>query len=90
MNLYVVFDRIARESSPVNEAKNDGVAWRMFKNMMKEKEAQGVNPAEYQLLHVGVIDHETNKIEPFVPSEVTQISVEADMFREDEKNGKAL
>lgn len=62
MNLYVIYDRVAQESGPVFEAKNDGIAVRQMRNVLSENPAS--KPLEYQLLNVGTIDHETNVITP--------------------------
>lgn len=62
VNLYVVYDRIAEESGPVYEAKNDGVAVRKYLQML---EKSAVRLSDYQLLCVGSIDHESNKLTAF-------------------------
>lgn len=58
MGLYVVFDRLAEESGPIFEAKTDGVALRSFKKFT----ATGVS-SEFQLLKLGIIDHEVQKFD---------------------------
>ena len=70
MNLYVVFDRMAQESGPVFEAKNDPVAARQTRALIAQ--APGANILEFQLLKLGTIDHETNAIEALgAPLDVT-------------------
>ena len=70
MNLYVIYDRVAQESGPVFEAKNDGIAVRQMRNVLSENPAS--KPLEYQLLKVGTINHETNVITPLgVPLDVS-------------------
>lgn len=66
-NLYVVYDRLAQESGPVFEAKNDLVASRNYRQILKE-----ANPSEYLLLRVGNIDHERNTID----AEATPVQVD--------------
>lgn len=52
MNIYTVFDRIADEAGPPFVAKNDEVAKRMYKRLVK---SDRVDPNEYRLLHIGTI-----------------------------------
>lgn len=60
MNLYVIFDRVAEESGPIFEAKNDGTAARAARDLVAS--AKGAKAHEFQLLKLGTIDHETNAI----------------------------
>lgn len=59
MNLYVIYDRVAEESGPVYEAKNDGVASRMYAEFLRKITAR---PEDYLLLRVGTIDHRTSLV----------------------------
>lgn len=71
MNLYVVYDKVAGESGPVFEAKNHGTAAR---NYRREMEKLPTSAAEYMLLHVGSIDHDTSLIKPLdQPEDVTHL-----------------
>jgi len=65
MNLYVIYDRVAEESGPIYEAKNDGIAWRF---MNKHLERLEVFKTDYLLLQVGTIDHELNHVYPVYPA----------------------
>lgn len=66
--MYVVYDRVAEESGPVFEAKNDGVAVRKYRDLMDKS---AVSVVDYRLLLVGVIDHLTSRIcVTFPPIEV--------------------
>lgn len=58
-NLYTIFDRVAEESGPVFEAKNDAVALRKFRDFMK---SNPIDPREFRLVALGRIDHATNKL----------------------------
>lgn len=58
MRVYMIFDRLAEEAGPVFEQKNDAVALRAYRKMLK---SQGESPDEYQLLWIGTIDHRTVK-----------------------------
>ena len=57
-NLYAVYDRVAEESGPIFDAKNDGTAARAARDLVMN--AKGARPHEYQLLKLGTIDHEKN------------------------------
>ena len=65
MSLYTVYDRLAQESGPVFEAKNDAVAMRGYRKMLGDN----INPEEYRLLKVGKINHRTQELTPIYPSE---------------------
>lgn len=58
--MYVLFDKIAQESGPIFEAKNDGVAIRNYKGFLSSKESLFDN--EFELVKIGEIDKETNII----------------------------
>lgn len=65
-NLYVVYDVIMKESAPIFEAKNDGVAVRMLiQSSQKIPYAK-----DFKLFFVGTIDHVSNLITPHKPEEV--------------------
>ena len=62
MNLYVIYDRLACESGPVFEAKNDSLASRAAMQMLRD---QNIN--EFKMLKIGWIDHEINIVNPVNP-----------------------
>lgn len=62
--LYVIFDRVAQESGPVFEAKNDGVARRQY----EQASANQPYAHEMMLLRIGEVDHELNKVTPVFPA----------------------
>lgn len=65
--LYVVYDKVACESGPVFEAKNDAVAIRHFGLCM----AKCSDTTEFKLLKVAEIDHDTNVIVgSLIPDEI--------------------
>lgn len=66
--LYVIFDRVAEESGPIFEAKNDGVAYRMYEKYMDGKD---VEREEFKLLKVGTFDHDSNELVAYGPLDVT-------------------
>lgn len=55
MQLYVVLDRVAQESTPVFEAKNDAVAARLFNQFIEKSQLRF---DEHALYCVGVISHD--------------------------------
>lgn len=61
MGIYVVYDREAEESGPIFESKNDSVAIRNYKQVLDRT----IYKAEFKLLCLGTINHETNKISLF-------------------------
>ena len=44
-NIYTIRDKVAEEVGPLFQAKNDAVAIRQFKQLVKDSE----NPEEYEL-----------------------------------------
>lgn len=58
--IYSVYDRVAELHGPVFEARNDGVATRVFKRVV----AQAQRPAdEYMLFHLGTINLENGQVQ---------------------------
>lgn len=75
MNLYVIHDKLAEESGPLFEAKNDATASRSFNQLIEQN--PGTRVTEFALLRLGSIDHATNAVTllenpevVFVPQEV--------------------
>lgn len=56
--MYTIYDKVACESGPVFEAKNDAVAIRHFSMVM----TKCPDTTEFQLLKVAEIDHDTNVV----------------------------
>lgn len=57
--IYCIFDRIAQEAGPIFEAKNDGIALRMYHQVNLPGSSE-----DYYLLRVGDFDHETCVLTP--------------------------
>jgi hypothetical protein len=55
MSLYAVFDKVAEESGPIFQAKNDLVALRNFQHLIQD---QRLNPEDYQLFWLAYYDTE--------------------------------
>lgn len=73
MTIYTIHDKLAEESGPVFEAKNDATAVRAFNHLIGTS-GEEVNSREYSLLRLADIDHSTNvvtlclpPVEVFVP-----------------------
>nr|QJB20380.1 MAG: nonstructural protein [Microvirus sp.] len=60
MSMYVIYDRLALESGPIFEAKNDAVAGRKYLSALTDVLAG--RDGEYRLLRVGSMDHDTQKL----------------------------
>ncbi len=62
--LYVIYDKVALESGPNFEAKNDGIALRNFQRFIAEKKNEDnlFFATDMELIRVGTIDKETNEI----------------------------
>ena len=55
-NVYTIFDKVAQESGPLFECKNDAVAQRNFKDLIKR---ENLPPKDYILYLIGRFEHET-------------------------------
>ena len=58
-NIYTIRDKVAEEVGPLFQAKNDAVAIRQFKQLVKDSE----NPEEYELLCLGDFNDQTIELE---------------------------
>lgn len=66
-NLYVIFDKVAQEAGPIQCAKNDGIARRIFAQALKDAPFSG----DFKIMCVGVYESETVKFEIFdIPKEI--------------------
>lgn len=59
--LYVIFDKLAEESSPIFQAKNDAVAMRMY---LGSPLPDGAKREDFILRCVGEYDHELCQTQP--------------------------
>lgn len=60
MGIYVVYDRVAEQSMPIFESRNDGTALRAYQKAIIEQD--DIPEKEMMLLRLGEIDHNTNLI----------------------------
>ena len=62
VNIYTIYDKVACESGPIFQAKNDGVALRCFMSLMKE--TPNVVPSDYDVYCLGEFDTESRTFNP--------------------------
>lgn len=60
VRLYSVFDRVAQQFSPISEAVNDAVAYRMYKQALKDNP----NREDYQVMFIGSFDNVKGVLSP--------------------------
>lgn len=80
MNLYTIYDKVAKEAGPIFEAKNDGVALRQITDMVKN---QAIKISEYHLVKLGTFDKETVEIKPLKSTEAIDMQPVADMLEKE-------
>lgn len=79
--IYVIFDRVAEECGPVFSSKNDGVAMRGYREILKQ--TANVNSEEFQLLKLGRINMSTLEITLEVnPVHIVLPPSQGDLFTE--------
>lgn len=61
MNMYVVYDKVAEQSMPIFESRNDGTAWRAYQKSIIE--ADDIPQDEMKLICIGSINHDTLVVE---------------------------
>ena len=64
VNIYTIYDKVAEESGPVFQAKNDMVAVRMLKSLVSDN--PNISIDEYEVYCLGEFDTEKRS---FVPEE---------------------
>ena len=81
--MYVVFDKVAEESGPIFEAKNDAIALRKFNTMLQSEKVY--DQGDYDLFYMGTVDHEKNIVYGIIDPK----KVIASLDMEDGDNGTA-
>lgn len=61
MYLYTILDRVANDTAPVFESKNDSTALRSVAQMFENPDVPE-NPSDYDVLCVGIVEHEPFKL----------------------------
>ena len=72
MNLYSIYDEVAKEYSQPYMMSNNGVAIRWFSSIC---EKQSIPVADCKLYFIGKFDVETGKLEDCVPPELIDSGV---------------
>ena len=70
VNIYTIYDTVAKECGPIYQAKNHDVAVRAFKSLISE--TPNVNVSDYDLYCLGEFDTEKCSFVALeVPSKIT-------------------
>ncbi len=73
VNIYTIYDSVAKECGPIFQAKNHDVAVRAFHSLMAE--TSNVISTDYDLYCLGEFNTETCSFVPLdVPSEISVVS----------------
>ena len=64
VNIYTIYDVVAKECGPVFQAKNDVVAHRAFKSLIGD--TPNANPSDYDIYCLGLFDTESRFFVPEV------------------------
>ena len=64
VNIYTIYDKVACESGPIFQAKNDGVALRCFMSLIKD--TPNIVPTDYDVYCLGEFDTEARSFVPEV------------------------
>ena len=73
VNIYTIYDSVAKECGPIYQAKNHDVAVRAFHSLMSE--TSNVLSTDYDLYCLGEFDTEKCSFVPLdVPSEISVVS----------------
>lgn len=73
LNIYCVYDKVAEESMPIWESRNDGAALRAYQKRIIEND--DIPEQEMKLLKIGIMDHDTSTITPISPPEEVAVRV---------------
>ena len=71
VNLYLVYDKVAKEHGPLFEAKNDAIAKRMYANLMKNNPV----PDDFLLVSVGLLNRKTPDAEANDVSVIPEVRI---------------
>ena len=85
--IYVIYDKVALQSGPVFEARNDGVAYRNFKRFL-DNEVTVEYVDDYKLLFVGSINHDSSELVPEIPPQ--EVGPTFDMVDQIEEENQEL
>ncbi len=64
INVYTIYDKLARESGPLFQAKNDKVAYRQFQTQLKE--IKNIQKQDFELLNIAEYDNEACQLQDMI------------------------
>ncbi len=64
INVYTIYDKLARESGPLFQAKNDRVAFRQFQTQLKE--IKNIQKDDFELLNIAEYDNEECQLQDMI------------------------
>ncbi len=64
INVYTIYDKLARESGPLFQAKNDQVAYRQFCTQLKE--IKNIQKEDFELLNIAEYDNESCQLQDMI------------------------
>ncbi len=64
INVYTIYDKLARESGPLFQAKNDKVAYRQFCTQLKE--IKNIQKEDFELLNIAEYDNEACQLQDMI------------------------
>lgn len=98
--LYVTYDKVGEEYSPVFQQKNDKVCCRVVHDMLKKSP---ISPVDYQIIKIGEFDNESgslvfndssiefvpeivcdNCLDLFSNDEIQSLNIQSSLFSENE------
>ncbi len=68
--LYTIYDKLAEETGPVFQAKNDQVAYRQFQTQLST--IQNIKADDFTLLCVGEYENIRIELQTMLPIEITE------------------
>ena len=78
VNIYTIYDSVAKECGPIFQSKNHDVAVRAFKSLISD--TPNVNVSDFDLYYLGEFDTETCSLVPLeVPFTIPVDNSEVDV-----------
>ncbi len=63
-NIYTIYDKLAKESGPLFQAKNDKVAFRQFQTQLKD--IKNIQVEDFELLNIAEYDNELCQLQSLI------------------------
>lgn len=74
--LYTIRDKVAEESGPIFQAKNDAIASRQFQQVISKSES----PRDYVLIRIGEFETERTLLTALQVPEEVELSVNSEVI----------